>query len=68
VQIVFYFVPKSSHAQRFLQTLVEEILVVNSVQAQTNDNIFADRHGRKRIRFLKNHTHAAPNNRGVDSA
>jgi hypothetical protein len=66
VQIVLDFVPKSSHAQRFFQPFIEKFLIAHPIQSQANDDIFANRHGWKRIRFLEDHTNSASNNCGIN--
>ena len=66
VQIIFHLIPKGGHTQRFFQTLVKKFLIAHSVQAQADDDIFANRHCRKRIRFLEHHTNSAANNRRIN--
>src|SRR6266404_1240644 len=68
MQIVFYLIPKRGHAKRFFQTFIKEFLVAHSVQSQANDDILANRHRRKRIRFLEDHADTAANDRRIDSA
>ena len=41
-------------------------MVAHSVQTQANDDIFANRHRRKRIRFLKDHANSAANDRRIN--
>src|SRR5439155_13846256 len=68
MQIVFYFIPKRGHAKRFFQTFIKKFLVAHPVQSQANNDILANRHRRKRIRFLEDHADPATNDRWIDSA
>ena len=67
LEIVLHFVPERGHAERFLEPLVEDAAVAHAVQAQADEDIFLDRHGRERIRFLKDHADAAADHRRIDS-
>src|SRR6184192_1154870 len=66
MQIILDFVPQSSHSERFFESFIKKSLIADAIQAQADDDIFADRHGWKRIRFLKNHADAASNNRRIN--
>ena len=65
-QVVLHFVPKRGHAERFFESLVEDLPIAHSVQSQPDEHVLLDRHGRKGIRFLENHSDPAANHRGID--
>ena len=59
VQRVFYLVPERGGLQRLMHDLVQLFAVPKAVQLEPGRHIVVDRHGRKRIRLLKHHAHAA---------
>ena len=67
MQIVFHFIPERGHAQRFFESLVQHLSIAHAVEAQADDDILLDRHGRERIRFLENHPDAPADHRRIHS-
>src|ERR1035438_2255844 len=59
LQAVLHAVPEGRGLERRLGGLVQDRLLLHTVEAQTGDRVLVDRHRRKRVRALEHHAHAS---------
>src|SRR6266478_1046684 len=58
MQMVFNFVPQSGAVERAIDYFVKLFAIAEAVELESRRNVVVDRHRRKWIRFLEDHSHA----------